>query len=89
MKTSIGKTTSEYAVQQKASGLSVILIGLGILVAAGAGVVTALTEVDPTLGVIAGSFFAILGIIHKTFVDLGYIKSRAEVKKAEAAPKDT
>jgi len=80
-----GNTTSEYQVQQRAGVISAILMGMGVVMMCGAGIVTAISEVNPTAGVFAGMGLTIVGAVYDALVKTGYIKSRAAAKAAEAA----
>jgi hypothetical protein len=80
-----GIETTEYKVASNAGRWAIASWILGTLVAYGPQLVAAVSDVagiDSPWGPIAGAAIAILGTIRGLFVELGYIKSRTEVKKA-------
>ena len=78
-----GKDTSEYQARKESSWLGTLAMILGIIVASGTAVAAAITDVNPTAGIIAGAVVSVAGIIQKTMFDLGYIKGRSAVKAAQ------
>ncbi len=76
-----GVDTSEKKVADSASIWGSIATVLGILLSVGSAVIPALSD-GSNAGLIAGAVIAVAGILQKTLVSLGYIKSRAEVKAA-------
>ncbi len=74
-----GVQTTEYE-RAKSSGLwGVAAVVLGGIVAV-VPTVTDTLAADSKVAVIAGAVVAVAGIIQKTLADLGYIKSRTDVK---------
>lgn len=76
-----GTQTSEYAVARSNNWISILVSVVGLITAAGSAVVEAIGT-DSKIGIVVGAILAVLGIVTKTLTDLGYIKSRTEVKAA-------
>ena len=76
-----GKTTSEFEQAQSSKGWAVVSTVLGMVIASGSAV-TEMLGMDNTVGIIVGAVIAVFGIIQRTLVDLGFIKSRTDVKVA-------
>lgn len=81
-----GKTTSEFEQAQSSKGWAVVSTVLGMVIASGSAV-TEMLGMDNTVGIIVGAVIAVFGIIQRTLVDLGYIKSRTDVKVAASLGK--
>jgi len=76
-----GVQTSEYHAFKHTSYWGTVSIVLGALTA----ILTEVTQMlgsDSKWGIIAGALLAIVGIITKTLVTLGYIKARENVKRS-------
>lgn len=76
-----GEETTEFKAAESGRLWSILTMILGFLTTAGS-LVADLFGANTELGVIAGAVVGIAGIVSKTFVDLGYIKSRTAVKEA-------
>ena len=76
-----GEETSEKKVADSANIWGSIATVLGIVLSVGSTVLPSLGD-GSKLGIIAGAIIALAGIVQKTLVSLGYIKSRADVKTA-------
>ena len=77
----VGEETSEKRVADNASRWGAIATVLGTVITIGSTVIPALGD-GSKIGIIAGAIIALAGIVQKTLVSLGYIKSRADVKAA-------
>ena len=82
-----GTGTSEKKVADKANLWGSIATVLGLIITIGSAVSPALSN-GSNAGLIAGAAIAIAGIVQKTLVSLGYIKSRADVKAAASYASD-
>lgn len=76
-----GVETSEKKVADSASRWGVIATVIGAVISIGSIAIPALGD-GSRIGIIAGAIIALAGIVQKTLVSLGYIKSRTEVKVA-------
>jgi len=84
-----GKETTEYQEANSAKVWGLIAMILGFIMASGAEILAAVgVSSDSKVGVIGGSIIAVAGIAYRTLVQLGYIKSRADVKVAANADSD-
>jgi len=81
-----GEKTTELKVAQGEKVWGIIATVVGLLVTLGATVAEALGT-EAKAGIIAGAVVAVAGIIQKTLVSLGYIKSRTDVKVASELKK--
>ena len=81
-----GKDTSELKEAKSASVWGIVAMLLGTLVTIGGAVADSLGS-DSKAAIIAGAVVATAGILQKTFVSLGYIKSRTDVKVADESSK--
>ena len=81
-----GKDTSEYKEAKSASIWGIVAMLLGTLITIGGAVAEALGS-DTKSAIIAGAVVATAGVLQKTFVSLGYIKSRADIKVADEPSK--
>jgi len=81
-----GKDTSEYKEAKSASVWGIVAMLLGTLITIGGAVAEALGT-DTKSAIIAGAIVATAGVLQKTFVSLGYIKSRSDVKVADEPSK--
>ena len=77
----VGAETSEKKVADSANIWGSIATVLGIILSVGSTIVPSLGD-GSKIGIIAGAIIAAAGILQKTLVSLGYIKSRADVKAA-------
>lgn len=75
-----GRETSEYAVSKNAGTWSTVAVILGAIVTIGSSVLDQVGA-NSTIGIIVGGVVAIAGVVTKTLVSLGYIKSRTELKR--------
>lgn len=80
-----GKDTSEYGVVNGANAWATIATIVGLLVTVGQAVAPALGGETTTAGIIVGAVVAVLGIVAKTLVSLGYVKSRTGIKLIDPA----
>lgn len=78
-----GVETTEHKVAKSAEVWGSIATILGMIMSMGSAVLPALGD-NSRIGIIAGVLIAVAGILHKSLVQLGYIKSRTEVKVAAA-----
>ncbi len=76
-----GVDTSEKKVADGASVWGSVATILGVVLSVGSTLLPSLGD-GSKLGIIAGAIIALAGIVQKTLVSLGYIKSRTEVKAA-------
>lgn len=76
-----GETTTEYRAARSAGAWGVVSMVLGIVMA-GASAVLQAAGSDTKAGILAGAAMAIAGTVSKTLAELGYIKSRTDVKVA-------
>ena len=83
-----GKDTTEYEAAQSGSKWGILATVLGIVVTLGSIVAAAFGE-STTAGIVAGTLVALAGIGQKTLVNLGYIKSRTDVKAAASSANAT
>ncbi len=74
-----GNETTEYARAKSATWLAYVGLALASLLSYGPDVLGWLPESGPGAPVLA-AVIAVAGIVQKTLVDLGYIRSRTEVK---------
>lgn len=81
-----GNTTSEFQQAQSSKGWAVVSTVLGMVIASGSAIME-MIGMDNTVGILVGAVIAVFGIIQRTLVDLGYIKSRTDVKVAAALGK--
>ncbi len=82
-----GETTTEYAVAKSAGVWGVVGMLLGAVVMFGPIVMDKLTGVvaaDSPVYLIAGAGVSVASILYKLLVDVGYIKSRTDVKVSAA-----
>lgn len=79
-----GDKTSEHAVAVNASTWGGVATVFGLILSLGSTLLPVMGS-NTRIGIIAGAVIALVGILQKTFVSLGYIKSRAEVKVAASA----
>ena len=79
-----GNQTSEYGLAQKAGIWGVVGLILGFVVQIGPSIMDQVFGTDTqSIGyIIAGCIMQVASIAYKLFVDLGYIKSRTDVKAA-------
>ena len=75
-----GKDTSEYKVVKNTSVLTTIGFALGLVIAAFSAIATTLGD-NTVAGIIFGASVSVLSILQDTFIKLGYIKSRTEIKR--------
>lgn len=76
-----GEFTTEYQAARNGSFWGIVAMVLGVVVSLGSTLVDALGG-HSRIGIVVGGIIAALGVIQKTLVDLGYIKSRTDVKAA-------
>jgi len=76
-----GTETTEYKEAQSAKTWGIVATVLGLVITFGSTIAEA-CGADTRIGIIAGAVVTAAGIAHKTFVQLGYIKSRTDVKTA-------
>jgi len=81
-----GEQTTEYKQTQSANVWGIIATILGFLMSAG-GAVAESFGADTKGAVIVGAVVAVCGLCYRTFVQLGYIKARADVKVAAETTK--
>jgi len=74
-----GEETTEHAAAKSGSFWSILTIVLGAATMIGSAVLPSLGT-NSKAGIIAGAVIGCVGIVTKCLVDLGYIKSRTEVK---------
>ena len=74
-----GSGTSEFKETKNANLWGIVAMVLGFLTTVGATVAEAFGT-DTKYAVVAGAVITVAGIIQKTLVTLGYIKSRTELK---------
>lgn len=74
-----GLETTEYEKSQQANVWSIIGLTLGALLSLGGMILPGLEE-GSTAAIIVGACISVISIIQKALTDLGYIKSRTEVK---------
>jgi len=74
-----GELTTEYKVAKSNGFWGVFSFVIGSAIVVGTMVMPAL-QTDSKASIIAGGVIAALGILQKTLVGLGYVKSRTEVK---------
>ena len=77
-----GKETSEHAVAKSGSTWAIVAMVIGLLTTVGTSVAASFGA-DTKTGIIVGAVVAGLAIFQKTVTDLGYIKSRTDVKVAK------
>lgn len=82
-----GRDTTEFREAKSANWISVVAMVLGAIVAYAPKLLEMAPE-DSKWAVIGGASVALCGVILKMLTSLGYIKSRTDVKVAEAL-KDT
>ena len=78
-----GVQTSEAAVAKTAIGWSILGMVLGLITTVGASVAEFFGH-DTKAALIAGAVITAAALLSKTLVSLGYIKSRTDVKVADA-----
>lgn len=76
-----GVETTEYAQAKSGSAWAIVATVLGLVTTIGSAALQHFGT-ESTAGIIAGAAIAVIGIVSKCFVDLGYIKSRTDVKVA-------
>lgn len=76
-----GLLTSEFERAKSAGVWGIVAIILGAVTTIGSVVIPTLDQ-HSTAGIIAGALLSVVGVIGKTLADLGYVKSRTEVKVA-------
>lgn len=74
-----GVETSEFKAAKSVSAWGTVATVLGIILTFGSAVLPAL---GGGAGIIIGAVIVVAGIVQKTLAELGYIKSRTEVKVA-------
>lgn len=74
-----GSQTSEYDRAKSGGAWGGVAMTLGTLLSIGS-VVAQAFDVGSTAGIIAGAVIASAGIFQKMLTDLGYIKSRTDIK---------
>jgi len=74
-----GSETTEYKETQNAKLWGTIATVLGLIMSLGSTVIEALGQ-DTRIGIIAGALVTVVGLSYKTLVQLGYIKSRTDIK---------
>jgi hypothetical protein len=74
-----GSGTSEFKETKNANIWGVVAMVLGFLTTVGATVAEALGN-DTKYAIVAGAVISVAGILQKTLVTLGYVKSRTELK---------
>ena len=80
-----GNLTTEYARTQSASWWGIIGLVLGLVVAVGPDILAFLSGPQgvvegSNIHVVLGSAISVASLLYKTLVDVGYVKSRTEVK---------
>lgn len=85
-----GSETTEYQQAQQASTWGIVGLILGGLVALGPGLVDKFwgANQNSTAYIAAGGALSVVSVIYKMLVDLGYIKSRTDVKVAQQLGSD-
>ena len=76
-----GEVTSEKKVADGANVWGSVATVIGAVISIGSMVLPALGD-GSKFGILAGALIAVAGIVQKTLVSLGYIKSRTDVKAA-------
>jgi len=74
-----GSETTEYKETQNAKLWGTIATVLGLVMSFGSAIVEALGQ-DTRIGIISGALVTVVGLSYKTLVQLGYIKSRTDIK---------
>ena len=74
-----GSGTSEYERARAGGAWAIVAMALGVMLSIGSAVAQSF-DVGSKAGIIAGAILAAAGVMQRTLVDLGYIKSRTEVK---------
>ena len=74
-----GNQTTEYLTQKSSSYWGMVSLVLGWIITIGS-TIAAIMGANTQYGIIAGAIVAVAGILQKTFVDCGYIKSRTLIK---------
>ena len=77
-----GVETSEHAVAKSGSTWAIIALIIGLLTTVGTSVAASFGA-DTKTGIIVGAVVTGIAIIQKTLTDLGYMKSRTDVKVAK------
>lgn len=77
---STGRGTSEFGVAQSAGFWSVVAAVLGGITVIGSAILEQVGT-GSVVGIIVGGVVAVVGVVTRTLVALGYIKSRTELKK--------
>lgn len=75
-----GRDTTEYAEARAGGTMGLITMILGVAVSLGT--ILAESGENTWVGIMAGAFVAIAGIVQTTLIKLGYIQSRGQVKSA-------
>lgn len=80
-----GSKTTEYQQAQKASTWGIVGLILGGIIAVGPGLVDKFWGANQNSAayIAAGGALSVVSILYKMLVDLGYIKSRTDVKVAQ------
>jgi len=78
-----GIETTEHDIAQSSKVWGIVALVLGMLTTIGASVADGLGA-ETTAAIIVGAVVAVAGIAQRTLIELGYIKSRADVKAASA-----
>jgi hypothetical protein len=74
-----GKATTEYKEARTAGILGMVTAVCGLIISIGAGIAESF-GVDTKTGIVVGGLVTVAGVIQKTLVTLGYVKSRTDVK---------
>ncbi|MCK6376016.1 MAG: hypothetical protein L6Q69_18220 [Zoogloea sp.] len=78
-----GVETTEWVAAKSGRFWSILTTVIGLVTTVGSMVVETLGH-DSKAGIVAGAAIAVVGIVMKTLNNLGYIKSRTEVKVASS-----
>lgn len=79
MEVTPGSGTSEFKETTNANVWGVVAMVLGFLTTVGATIAEAFGT-DTKYAIVAGCVISVAGVLQKTLVTLGYIKSRTEIK---------
>ena len=77
-----GMHTTEYERAKSGGTWGIVALVFGLLMTMLAAIIPQVSGTSETAGIVAGMALSGLGVLQKGLTDLGYIKSRTEVKKA-------
>lgn len=80
----VGNQTTEFQTTKSVNFLTILAVIVGVILQAGDIILSAINELQPGWGVIAGVVLQVLAVIGRVLNSNKYIESRTRVKEADA-----